>query len=91
MKHATRVALVFTSCICFASAALGQTTSTIAQQPAPSAAPRVTCSATFGPVAGMVASGTNLSLLGRARVLQCSTSLGRYTRLTQTDQRENLS
>jgi hypothetical protein len=49
MKDATRVTLVFSSLIYFTSAAFGQTASTVAQQPAPSAASKFTCQASFGP------------------------------------------
>jgi hypothetical protein len=58
MKHVTRVALVFCSFICFASAALGQTTSSFAQQPPPSAAPSFTCTVSFGPLLAMPVPGS---------------------------------
>lgn len=57
MKHATRVALVLCSFLCFASASLGQTNPAVVQQPlAPSAAHPITCRMSFGPTIGMVTS-----------------------------------
>jgi hypothetical protein len=56
MKHATRVALVFVSFLCLASAALCQTNSAVMQQLAPSAAHPITCRLSFGPTIGIVTS-----------------------------------
>lgn len=49
MKYAARVTLLFSSFFWFTSAAFGQTASTVSQQPTPSAAPKYTCQASFGP------------------------------------------
>jgi hypothetical protein len=49
MKYATRVTLVFGSLCFFASESFAQTSSAVAQQAAPSAAPNFTCQASFGP------------------------------------------
>jgi|HubBroStandDraft_1064217.scaffolds.fasta_scaffold42501_3 hypothetical protein len=49
MKHAIRVALILSSLCFFASTDFAQTISSVAQQqPAPSAAPKFTCRASFG-------------------------------------------
>jgi hypothetical protein len=58
MKYATRVTLVFSSLCFIASASFTQTTSVVAQPPAaPSAAPKLTCQATFAPAMGLTLPG----------------------------------
>lgn len=55
MKRVLPSSLLFSSLCFFASATFGQITSVVAQQdPAAAATPSVTCSASFGPISGMV-------------------------------------
>jgi hypothetical protein len=58
MKYATRVTLVFSSLCFIASASFTQTTSVVLQQAAaPSAAPKFTCRASFGPAMALTLPG----------------------------------